>query len=135
MKRTTSRPRRSSTSANAKSIQFADAEPVISNSPSETEVVVKNVQEEVTVQVPEDKMEGVDEAEGGYMNDIHGFDRISPPCRGKKGLGRIKRNLWKHWSRYLRVLKIPSQNTRQKTMRVAAFPRQPTSNSSASLRF
>ncbi|KIL66386.1 hypothetical protein M378DRAFT_160834 [Amanita muscaria Koide BX008] len=46
-----------------KSIQFADAEPVVSNSPSETEVVVKNVQEEATAQVLEDIVEGVDEAE------------------------------------------------------------------------
>ncbi|KAM6494289.1 hypothetical protein JOM56_010650 [Amanita muscaria] len=46
-----------------KSIQFADAEPVVSNSPSETKIVVKNVQEGATAQVPEDIVEGVDEAE------------------------------------------------------------------------
>ncbi|KAM6501887.1 digestive organ expansion factor [Amanita muscaria] len=54
-----------------KSIQFADAEPVVSNSPSETRVVVKNVQEGATAQVPEDIVEGVDEAEGRGLYERH----------------------------------------------------------------
>ncbi|KIL67743.1 hypothetical protein M378DRAFT_9027 [Amanita muscaria Koide BX008] len=111
-----------------KSIRFVDAEPVVSNSPSETKIIVKNVQEGATAQVPEDIVEGVDEAEdtrGLYEQHFGTRPTVlteSPRLAvDRKAWVRIKKfmeSLVQHWSRYLRVLKIPSQNTCQKTMRI-----------------
>ncbi|KAM6493189.1 digestive organ expansion factor [Amanita muscaria] len=49
-----------------KSIQFADAKPVASNTPSETKVAVKNVQEEEVTAVPEDIVDEAEDSRGLY---------------------------------------------------------------------